>query len=397
MASMTVESADVLRLARHMARIADDEFALSSPLYDRLARALADRPEVVAPLLAAPLRQRRALLYFAAVGYVLRTVATDHPLTEWMPPLGGQRAADDGDPMAALADLVDGHRDHLTRLCATRLTQTNEAARSTLLRPAFGRAAELAAGRGLALIELGTSAGLLLAPDRYAHTYERPDGTSLTYGTGALDLIAELRSEAWPSPAAIDLPISSRTGIDLNPIRWDDADAVTWLRSCIWPEHLKRAARLDAALAEVAAVEPAFITGDIVSELPVALSRVDDASVPVVFASHAITYLDADGRADLVRLVDSVGRTRDMVLILNEGAPNVSQLFAPGVPATAPGARTHVTIVSWFDGAASVEVQAEGGAHGIWLDFHPHSYPYAPPALGSKPRNTRVQVRAATQ
>jgi hypothetical protein len=378
---MSEELPDAERLAQHMVRIADEEFSLSSALYDRLARALADRPDLAAPLLAAPPGQRRALLYFAAVGYLLRTSATGHPLTEWMPLLGGDRAADDGDPLAALADLIGTHRDQITHLCATRQTQTNEAARSTLLRPAFGRAAELAAGRALALIELGTSAGLLLVPDRYAHTYRRADGTSTTYGAGALELTAELRSQAWPAPAAIDLPIASRTGIDLNPIRWDAPDAVTWLRSCIWPEHVERAARLDAALVEVAAAVPEFIAGDIVAELPVALARAEEASVPVVFASHAVCYLDDDGRADLVRLVDSVGRTRDMVLILNESAPNMSQMFAPSVPATAAGARTHVTIISWLDGVPSVEVQAEGGAHGIWLDFDPRSYAYAPAAL----------------
>jgi hypothetical protein len=371
------------RLARHFRHIADGEFALSSPLYHRLAHELADRGDLTAPLLAAPPGQRRALLYFAAIGYVLRTAAIGHPLRDWMPTLGGARAAADGDPLAALAALVDEHRDRITHMCATRQTQTNEAARSALLRPAFGRAAELATGRPLALIELGTSAGLLLAPDRYTYVYQRPDGVSKTYGGGALTLTCELRGPAWPEPAGIDLRISSRTGIDLNPIRWDDADAVMWLQSCIWPEHVDRSIRLDAALAEVAAAEPTFIAGDIVAHLPLALSGVDGASMPVVFASHAVCYLDGDARDTLVRRLDSVGRTRDLILILNEGTPTMSRMFAPAVPDTGSADRTHVTIISWLRGAASVEVQAEGGAHGGWLDFNPTESGYAPSALTS--------------
>ena len=56
-------------------------------------------------------------------------------------------------------------------LCATRMTQTNEAARAAVLRPAFGRAAELIGDKPMALVEIGTSAGLLLVPDRYRYRY----------------------------------------------------------------------------------------------------------------------------------------------------------------------------------------------------------------------------------
>src|SRR5215475_2533139 len=158
-------------IAAAFRRIAETEFAPESPLYERLALAIADRPDLGVPLLAAPPQQRRPLLYFAAVAHVLRTIDPLHPLAEWYPVLGGDRPATDGDPVAALADFVDTHRDSIERLCATKITQTNEVRRAALLRPAFGRAAEIIAeiaatngsdGTGeMALIELGTSAGLL--------------------------------------------------------------------------------------------------------------------------------------------------------------------------------------------------------------------------------------------
>ena len=61
-------------LAASFRRMAELEFAPESPLYERLAYAVAERPDLLAPLLAAPRTQRRALLYFAAVAYLLRTV-----------------------------------------------------------------------------------------------------------------------------------------------------------------------------------------------------------------------------------------------------------------------------------------------------------------------------------
>src|SRR5690348_4119627 len=106
---------------RHFAEL---EFRGSSPVYERLALALADPPE--------------------------------------------------------LAELMRAHGAELARLCATRTTQTNEAGRAALLRPAFGRAAALATGRAVALVELGTSAGLLLIPDRYGYRYAR-DGRQETF------------------------------------------------------------------------------------------------------------------------------------------------------------------------------------------------------------------------
>ena len=372
---------DAERFASHFRLIARLEFALSSPLYERLAVGVADRFDLISPLAAAPVTQQSALLYFAAVGYLLRTRAAGHPLAAWMPTLGGTRAATDGDPLAALADLVGAHREEIAHLCATRMTQTNEAARAAVLRPAFGRAAELIGGKPMALVEIGTSAGLLLVPDRYRYRYH--DGSRIEiFGDGALTIDCEIRGDGWPTTAGVPLAIASRTGIDLNPIHWADADAVTWLHACVWPEHTARNARLDAALAEVAAAAPTLIADDVVAALPRALAAVDPASIPVVFGSHVLPYLTPEARAEVVRAIDAAGRSRELITILNEGAGMLSSnWFAANAREVGTGVRTQVTIVHFCDGDATVEVQSEGGAHGTWLEFDPRRYAYAPPTL----------------
>jgi hypothetical protein len=371
------------KIAASFRRTADAEFAADlsagSPLYERLARTVADRPDLFNPLLAAPPTQRRALLYFAAVGCVLRTSAAGHPLADWYATLGGTRRATDGDPVAALADLVDAHRADIAALCARKITQTNEVNRAALLRPAWGRAAQIAAAMGrpeLAIIELGASAGLLLATDRYAFRYHR--GESLrTYGEGTLAIDCDVRGDGWPDHAATAAPVGSRTGVDLEPIQ--ASDGVTWLHACVWPEHTERAARLDRALAAVADLRPTMIAADMRSGLIAALGDTPANVTPCIQTSHAIVYLDAVGRGELVRSLAAIGAGRDMIVVMNE--PSALHSWTDPIPGPDAGVTTHITVVAWRNGAATVEVLAEGDPHGRWLRYDPRAYAFAPPVL----------------
>lgn len=375
------ENEVVEAIAARFRRTAQMEFAAESPLYDRLARGVADRPDLCQPLLAAPPTQRRALLFFAAVSYLLRINEPRHPLADWYATLGGTRVASDGDPVTALGDFVDAHRAEIAALCARKITQTNEVNRASLLRPAWGRAAEIATamGRpGLAVIELGASAGLLLATDRYAIRYHR-GASELTYGESDLMIDCDRRGDGWPDYAATAVPVASRTGVDLEPIEPGDADGVAWLHACVWPEHTERDARLDLALAVVADLAPRMIAADMRTGLRTALADVPHDVTPCVQTSHAVVYLDADGRGELVRTIASLGTERDMILVMNE--PSAMHMWTPPIPRRDADVTTHITVVAWRGRTATVEVLAEGDPHGRWLRYDPRGYAYAPPAL----------------
>jgi hypothetical protein len=372
------------RLPRMFRHFAEHEFTGSSPRYAWLARLLADRPELATPLLAAPRIQQRAILYFAAVQYLLRTTATGHPLAGYLPVLGGHHRVDDG-LGTAFADLVTSYSAELERLCASRRTQTNEARRSALLRPGFGRAAQLIGDRPLALVELGTSAGLLLLPDRYAYRYTSPSrvlATGRADAPTALVMPCDVRGDGWPDPAEHPVTVADRAGIDAAPIDTADPSAVAWLRSCIWPEHVERLARLDAALAEAAAVRPRLVVGDMVDSLPELISTVDSDAVPCVFASNAVNYLPPEALTRLVDLLADAGRQRDLLVLFNESSRFGAELFLPARPAEAgpPGvlAVGLLTLVAWRNGRATVEALARTGPHGEWLVWLPREYGYAP-------------------
>ncbi len=151
---------------------------------------------------------------------------------------------------------------------------------------------------------------------------------------------------------------------------------MTWLRSCIWPEHVDRLARLDAALAEASLVSPRLVAGDMLASLPEVLSTVDD--VPCVFASNSLTYLGARRRSELAHMLAGVGAERDLVVALNEAAQCGVHLFtADGPPASAGLAVATLTVIAWIGGRATVEVLAETGPHGEWLRWARHEYRYA--------------------
>jgi hypothetical protein len=172
-----------MELVRMFRYFAEREFRGSSPRYERLALLLADQPGLAEPLLAARPLHRRAILLFAAVQYLLRTAAPDHPLAAYCPTLGGYRTPDEG-LEKNFTNFMRGYGEQLRDLCATRTTQTNEARRAALLRPGFGLVARLAAGRPLTLVERGTS--VRGAPDGRRTGAHRP--TRRVAGMGPGDL-----------------------------------------------------------------------------------------------------------------------------------------------------------------------------------------------------------------
>jgi hypothetical protein len=375
--------ADDDRLARMFRQYAEYEFRGASPVYERLSLALADAPGVAAPLRAAPVPQRRALLLFAATQYLLRTRAAGHPLAAYLPSHGGDRPVDDA-LWPVFVDFATTWSAELAALCATRTTQTNEACRAAVRRPGLGRAARLAGGRPVALIELGTSAGLLLLPDRYAYRYVHPaTGRHERHGRPdappALVVDCAVRGDGWPEVAST-VSIASRIGIDLSPVDPADADAVTWLRSCVWPEQADRLARLDAALDEARRVRPRLVRGDLVAALPAILSTVDEETLPVVFASNALTYLPGAALAVLVGVLAETGAARDLAVVVNEGASCGVRLFSAAAP-DGPPACTTLAAVTWRAGRPRVDLLGSAAPHATWLSWSPRQYPYRPVAV----------------
>jgi hypothetical protein len=361
----------------------DREVRESSPLYTVLSQYVSDDlaaggmfTEVLAQ---APERQRIPNLLFASVHRVLFDHPED-PLAAYYPSLGGTRAPDEALP-GAFARFVAAHRAEIDPLLATGETQTNEVRRSAQLLPAFGWV-RAATRRPLGLIEIGPSAGLLLHADRYEYRYEFADGTVLAGGAGEADGVPALHCEARGSctPEQLapfvtkDLRVSSRVGLDLNPLNPSDPDARAWLRALLWPEHEERRVRLEAALAHAARRPVKLRKGDALRILGDAVESVADTAIACVFVSNSLPHWSAEGRAELVALIRELGARRDLVFVIKEAYRVGLGLFSDGPdPAVEPGRDVHEVLgaVVYLGGRERLYRLGAAGMHGAWLDWEP--------------------------
>lgn len=354
----TVEMAEYFRL---FAELECDEL----PLYRRLNLAAADDDELLALLTVTPRGQRRPNLILAAVHYLLLGGADD-PLARWYPTVNGGAPPPADDPYPAFRRFVFERLDELTPLLETRSTQTNEVNRSCLWYAAWRAAAADLPDTPLAVVEVGASAGLNLAADRYR--YDFGDGVIRGDPASEVGLGCEIAGGQPPIDAPLP-PIVARRGIDLAPINLDDRDALRWLRACVWPEQLDRHARLDAALAQATRDPVPIVAGDAVDELADVVESCPPAAHVIVMNSWALTYLRRSRRVSFVNILDTLGATRPLTWISAEH-PDCVDTFVDPDPDLDTMSRTLVGMARWRMGRRDACTVATVHPHLRWMTWH---------------------------
>ncbi len=128
--------------------------------------------------------------------------------------------------------------------------QTNEAARSANFILALLWLAERGLPPRFECHEIGSSAGINLMIDRYRYDL---GGVEVGPGHAALSFQPEWRG---PPPPSLNIAFASLKGCDVAPVDLTDPAQALRLRAYIWPEHLVRFARMDAAIAATTASKP---------------------------------------------------------------------------------------------------------------------------------------------
>ena len=326
------------------------------PLYDEIARAVADDRELLALQFSARPHAHLPPMLLAGGHYLLLNGA-EHPLADVY---AGRSSA----PAAPLfRDLCLGSRGPLLELLNSRTMQTNEVGRSALLGPALTLAA---AGEPVQLIDVGCSAGLNMLCDRYRLDYAE---CGLT-GPEDSSVHIECRVIAGSPPVAHLLPvIAGRVGIDLDPPDLADPDDARWLLACVWPGtgRFQRALR---AMELGQSDPPRVLRGDALEILPGVLADRAEGKI-VVLNSWSFSYFSVEQRRAYVDLLSTVGRSRPVVWLCMD-APGVVEAVTGGAVPPPDRIESDVLSAVTFEGATQprAEVLAFVQSHGqsmVWL------------------------------
>jgi hypothetical protein len=308
-------------------------WALTAALFE----ALRDDDELLALAATIPADRLPPLLFTAAATFLVLELSPE-PLHDSFPRLG--------EPQPPLAPRFRDeyrrfcleHGDRLLTLCAEHRYQMNEVGRCADLLPALAPA--IAEDRALALVDIGTGAGLALHLDRYRYAFRGPADRITTLGEerSAVVIDTEVRgSQAVPLPPRLPR-IAARIGIDIEPLDLADRTVRDWLYACL-PQEIGAVTRFDRA-ARVALEHPVpTVRGDACDVLPEVLASIPEDLLVCLLDTYVHVFFDAERLRRFRGLIDEVGATRDLDWISLDPLVPMGQSATDtviGVPATHP-------------------------------------------------------------
>jgi hypothetical protein len=318
----------------------------SSELYEFLSFKIANDNDLLQLSTYAREGQPAPNLLFGAVHYLLLT-GTQHELKDFFPNLSEQPKKV-ADSYEAFKHFCLKHRDEIISLLQTKLVQTNEVRRCGYLYPCFSYL-YVRTEKPLALIEIGTSAGLQLFWDKYRYSYN----TGKVYGNFDSNVLitSEYKGEQVPPISPGSPPVSHRFGLDLNLNDVTDPEDKQWLEALIWPEHHERRELFNKAASCVNKKDAVFIEGDGVSMLPDIIKQIPDSSMICVFHTHVANQIPVALKTHLQETIRCIGKIRDIAHIYNNMWDR------------------ELHIDSYLNGIEKTEIAAETDGHGRWFTW----------------------------
>jgi hypothetical protein len=267
-------------------------------------------PEMLAIAATIPEDRLPALLFEAAATFLVLELEPQ-PLRDWFPRLGepqppvGQRFASE------YRGFCLSHRDRLLDLCSSHRYQMNEVGRCAHVVPALAGIAD--DDRHVALVDVGTGAGLALGLDRYRYSYIRDGEQQAAVGAPDSEVLieTELRGRV-AAPVPVELPsVVDRVGIDIEPVDIGDPAVRSWLAACI-PQEIGAVTRFDSA-SRLASAHPArLIRGDACDLLSAVLDEIPSSTLICLMDTYVHVFFAPDELLRFRALVDELGADRDL-------------------------------------------------------------------------------------
>lgn len=337
--------------------MADENLKGYSPIYERIARAVADDRAMLTLISSLPPEAHLPLSLFAAVHYLV----LDGAEPELAEIYAGRSVAD---PAPLFIEASRTHWEEIQALLAFRHVQTNDCGRSALIGPGLSWLAPKL-GAPPALVDVGASAGLALLCDRYRLDY----GVRGATGPEDSPVVAKCEVLAGNPPIQEWLPeLSSRIGIDRSPIDVSKPEDARWLLACVWPDT----GRLERTAASIALAQgdlPTLVKGDANEVLPGVLADLPEGVPAVVLTTWALGYFSLEQRARFAEILEEASKQRTVAWMSLEGS-GVVEAFADVPEEKHDGIAGNPQGAIIFDqGAQQSELLALSHPHGLWIDW----------------------------
>jgi hypothetical protein len=299
-------------LASKFRKFAELECRGSSQLYELLAARIAHDHDLLELASRAQPRQPVPNLLFAAVHYLLLS-GKDHELQGFYPSIVVE-PKDHDMAFPPFKDFCASHYEEIVQLLQTRRVQTNEVRRCAYLYPVFCRVHQRLS-KSLALVEIGTAAGLNLIWDRYSYSYG--DGKVVGAEGSKVRITSTINGPNKPSLEDQPPPVTYSVGVDVRVLDLTDDDHLLWLRSLIWPEHKERVERLTSAASILRADPPRLLQGDAVHVLEELSQEVPKEAVLCVYHTHVANQFSSEKKETLFKIVDRMANQRPICHLYN--------------------------------------------------------------------------------
>ncbi len=321
-----------------------------APLYERLARQTAE-DETLLDIGAESMEgQPASNLLFGAV-HALLLEGQEHPLAEFYSTCRENPADPEAtDPFPAFRDFCLTHEERLREIVSSRRVQTNAVGRSAVLFPAFKHVVDRRSDSPLALVEIGSSAGLNLCWDQFRYEYE--DYGAYGDPSSPVHIETAVKGETTPPFWESEPEIVERVGIDINPLDITNEEDARWLRALVMPDQEWRFERLDAAIELAASNPPELVEGDALERLPEILADIPAEYDVCVFSTLVMYQLNEEQIEELRDILQRQGRDRTVHWLSND----------PSQETDRPLYR-HVS----FEEGMETQNLAEYKAHGEWI------------------------------
>lgn len=290
--------------AHLFSRFADQ--ASGSPMYRYLSQSVSREPDLLVLAAYADRGQPVPNLFFAAIHFLLMGHSEER-LARYYPSLGGAFVPS-SEMFSCFKDFCVRFAPEITEILKTRLVQTNEVQRCAVLVPALSVICEAAGRRDVTLVDVGASGGLNLTMDK-AHI-EYSDGS--TAGPEDSDLRLKCDSRGAQIPTLVPVSISTRIGVDLNPVDLLNESVRQWSLSLIWPDQVERFQRLIKALSVLQKTDLEFHRGDAIQVLPGVLANLSKDQLLCIMHSFTLNQFSRSDRQAFDDVLAAASSHRDV-------------------------------------------------------------------------------------